>query len=262
MATADSVKAKMQGLIDSANAKTGASDATLTAAVNTLIAGFGSGESEDTDLLMSILTRSITVFSDERNMIIGKSALKGCNLLKTISLPNVTEAYDEAFSDCQLLTSVNLPLLEKGERSVFSKCNRLVEICLPSLVSTKSETASGTGFFYRCTALRKVDFPKITSIGNKTFYECKSLTQVILRSETVCTLTTTGAFTLCYHFLGTVDATFNPDGLTDGYIYVPSALIEEYKVATNWSTFANQFRALEDYTIDGTTTGELDESKI
>ena len=43
MATADSVKAKMQGLIDSANAKTGASDATLTAAVNTLIAGFGSG---------------------------------------------------------------------------------------------------------------------------------------------------------------------------------------------------------------------------
>lgn len=43
MATADSVKTKMQGLIDSANAKTGASDATLTAAVNTLIAGFGSG---------------------------------------------------------------------------------------------------------------------------------------------------------------------------------------------------------------------------
>ena len=43
MATADSVKAKMQGLIDSANAKTGAGDATLTAAVNTLIAGFGSG---------------------------------------------------------------------------------------------------------------------------------------------------------------------------------------------------------------------------
>lgn len=43
MATADSVKAKMQGLIDSANAKTGGNDSTLTAAVNTLIAGFGSG---------------------------------------------------------------------------------------------------------------------------------------------------------------------------------------------------------------------------
>lgn len=43
MATADSVKAKMQGLIDSANAKTGGNDTTLTAAMNTLIAGFGSG---------------------------------------------------------------------------------------------------------------------------------------------------------------------------------------------------------------------------
>lgn len=43
MATADSVKAKMQGLIDSANAKTGGNDTTLTGAVSTLIAGFGSG---------------------------------------------------------------------------------------------------------------------------------------------------------------------------------------------------------------------------
>lgn len=43
MATADSVKAKMQGLIDSANTKTGGNDTTLTAAINALIAGFGSG---------------------------------------------------------------------------------------------------------------------------------------------------------------------------------------------------------------------------
>ena len=42
MATANSVKTKMQGLIDSANAKTGANDSTLTDAVNTLISGFGS----------------------------------------------------------------------------------------------------------------------------------------------------------------------------------------------------------------------------
>lgn len=43
MATADSVKAKMQGLIDSANAKTGGNDTTLTGAVSALIAGFGQG---------------------------------------------------------------------------------------------------------------------------------------------------------------------------------------------------------------------------
>ena len=48
----------------------------------------------------------------------------------------------------------------------------------------------------------------------------------------------------------------------NGYIYVPKSLIEDYKVATNWSAYADQFRVLEDYTVDGTTTGELDESKI
>lgn len=32
-----------------------------------------------------------------------------------------------------------------------------------------------------------------------------------------------------------------------GYIYVPKSLIEQYKVETNWVTYANQFRAIEDY---------------
>lgn len=43
MATADSVKAKIQGLIDTANATTGESDTDLTAAVSRLIDGYGSG---------------------------------------------------------------------------------------------------------------------------------------------------------------------------------------------------------------------------
>ena len=43
MATAESVKAKLQGLIDAANATTGGVDADLTAAVQSLIAGFGQG---------------------------------------------------------------------------------------------------------------------------------------------------------------------------------------------------------------------------
>ena len=42
MATAASVKAKLQRLIDGANATTGATDTTLAAAVNTLKSGYGS----------------------------------------------------------------------------------------------------------------------------------------------------------------------------------------------------------------------------
>jgi hypothetical protein len=32
-----------------------------------------------------------------------------------------------------------------------------------------------------------------------------------------------------------------------GYIYVPAALVDSYKAATNWSTYAEQIRAIEDY---------------
>lgn len=46
MATADSVKSKLQGLIDAANAKTGGDDADLSTAIDTLIAGFGEGEQD------------------------------------------------------------------------------------------------------------------------------------------------------------------------------------------------------------------------
>lgn len=46
MATVESVKAKMQGLIDTANKTTGNTDTDLTAAVNALAAGFGGGGGE------------------------------------------------------------------------------------------------------------------------------------------------------------------------------------------------------------------------
>lgn len=56
--------------------------------------------------------------------------------------------------------------------------------------------------------------------------------------------------------------TGSPIAAGTGYVYVPRNLIDQYKAATNWSAYAGQFRALQDYTVDGTIDGELDESKI
>jgi hypothetical protein len=72
----------------------------------------------------------------------------------------------------------------------------------------------------------------------------------------------TGMFNTCYHILGTTTATYNPSGSKDGYIYVPSSLVDSYTANSKWSTYATQFRALESYTVDGTITGALDKSKI
>ena len=96
-----------------------------------------------------------------------------------------------------------------------------------------------------------VDFPCLTNVAFNTFSNSTNLTCLALRTQNnICTLSGWSAF----------DDTPIYDG--DGYIYVPSALIEQYKTATNWTYFATKFRALEDYTVDGTVTGALDTSKI
>ena len=112
-------------------------------------------------------------------------------------------------------------------------------------------TSIGVYAFYFCQSLTSVHFPAATSIDDEAFYLCRKLTSLILRVTTqVCTLLRNNAFSNTPIASGT------------GYIYVPAALIDSYKTATNWTTYANQFRALESYTVDGTTTGELDPTKV
>jgi hypothetical protein len=114
-------------------------------------------------------------------------------------------------------------------------------------VTFANATTVDKAAFSNCHYLQKVDLPKATNIEADAFIVCRSLIAVILRSKTVCTLANTSAFYDCNHFLGTRYGNFNQGMLKDGYIYVPASLVEDYKVATNWSTYADQIRAIEDY---------------
>lgn len=111
-------------------------------------------------------------------------------------------------------------------------------------------TTIGINAFYACKELAKADFMFVTNIEQWAFNECTDLYAFVLRSQNMCTLQNTNAL------LNTAISQ------NKGYIYVPRALVDTYKAATNWSTYAAQFRALEDYTVDGTITGELDPTKI
>lgn len=222
-------------------------------------AGYQKGKSEGVDSLTLKLKGQPYEYYNEDITILLASSFHNDNYITTIDLPNVEEINVNSVYLCSNLKKVNFPNLCRryGDNNI-SNCDSIEELVFPKMLETL-DTRS-------CKTLKKIDYPIVTSILDRSFLVCSSLTIVILRNETMVTLNNINAFLNCDHFYGTVNNQYNPDGLQDGYVYVPRALIEDYKVATNWSSLyashPNVFRVLEDYTVDGTITGELDESKI
>lgn len=98
--------------------------------------------------------------------------------------------------------------------------------------------------------LTYLDLTACISIGSNTLTGCMNLTTLVLRREESIAYASNNSFTA--------------SGLVNNgaYIYVPAALRDEYEADSVWSNFTGQFRALEDYTVDGTVTGALDTTKI
>lgn len=180
------------------------------------------------------------------NLTTTKSGFSNCTSLETVDFPLATQI--PSFSSCSNLKNVNLPEATScADASSFSRCTSLKRIVLPKVTALNAYT------FQNDTALKFVDLPVCTQINPSssyfyTFKSCSALKALILRSPTVCAMGNANNFDSSGIHYGT------------GYVYVPSALVDTYK--TSWSTFASQIRALEDYTVDGTITGELDETKI
>lgn len=192
-------------------------------------------------LVDSIIDRSITEYKENRVLKIGHYAFYGCTALAEVDLPNCTTIGSGAFQNCASLTDLNLPNCTTIENNAFRGIS-VTEIDLPKCTRLGNEP-------FVSNTLIKADIGKLASCGT-SFRYCSNLRALILRGSSI---------PAASHVL-VVGGTPIESGT--GYIYVPRALVEDYKVATNWSTYATQFRALEDYTVDGTITGELDETKI
>jgi hypothetical protein len=111
------------------------------------------------------------------------------------------------------------------------------QIIMRTVTEYKEEriTKIGTFAFSNCNTLTVVDVPNVLNIEQRSFEGCFTLEALILRTNTVVTL-------------ANVDALNNSSVASgSGYIYVPAALVDSYKTATNWSTYAEQIRAIEDY---------------
>lgn len=170
---------------------------------------------------------------------IGSYAFSGCSKLLSADIPIATTIGNQAFYNCQKLERVNFQSVgTQLPNQTFYNCYALTDVKFTNVNRTNQEA------FYNCKALTSADFSKLAFIASYTFENCYSLKSVILRSETICTLEHTVAFKDCYHILGTVNSTYNPNGDKDGYIYVPASLVDTYKAATNWSAYASQIVAI------------------
>lgn len=167
------------------------------------------------------------IYSEAKS--IRSSIFDYCSKLTEVNFPNATSIGTYSFRGCNKLTTLNFPEVTKLGGYAFQSCGNVTSVYMPKLA------AVGTADFYGMSAVATLDFPSVTSIGSSCFNNCGKLTALILRSETMVTLGSTGSFS------GT------PIANGTGYIYVPAALLDTYKAATNWSTFADQFRAIEDY---------------
>lgn len=207
-----------------------------------------------------------------------------CASLGNVYAPNVTTIGNYAFRDSTLpvadfpmlesagayafsgtpIRSANLPVLRRITNSYcFAYCKQIEEISLPNLYSMGT---SYTNIFEGCTALKKLNLGELEYLTGNNFNNCTSLEEldlgasittiasnglryltvikkIIIRTPTVCSYNTTSA-------------SYDPTS-ADYKIYVPRALVDSYKTATNWSRLADKFVALEDYTDDGTTTGTV-----
>lgn len=241
---------KINSLKSGIESVTGESYSDLTSAVQGLKNGYGQGGGEENQL-HATLDGTLTSIDSNVSKIIDY-ACRGLSELETLDIPNATSIGAYAFYSCKKLISVNAPNVKSIGTYAFYGCSELTDIIMPKVSSL------GTYAFYKCD-LRSINFPDAAGITQNAFFQnqnlqradfgvankinqaafanCSKLDTLILRlTSGICTL-------------GTANSSLQNTPIANGtgYVYVPSSLIENYKVATNWVNYANQFRAIEDY---------------
>lgn len=155
---------------------------------------------------------------------IGKYAFQGCESLALTSLPEgLLEIGDHAFWFCYKLKLTELPpQIHCLRESVFENCLSIETLALPEKLDKIESRAFANCRFFEITIPSSVYY-----IGPLAFSGCDYLRQVTVLPSTP----------------PDMEDTFIGDNAN--VIYVPSASIEKYKTATNWSEWKVKYKALQ-----------------
>ena len=137
-----------------------------------------------------------------------------------------TNTYSFYYNYALKYTTIPNSVTSIGERA-FYNCHSLTNITIPSGV-----TRIGNYAFYYCNSLTNITIPNsVTSIGYYAFYQCYSLKKVLIEGDTVKTLYNSNTFN-------------NVPNST--LFFVKDELVESYKDATNWTTYAEQIMPMSE----------------
>ena len=166
-----------------------------------------------------------------------------CYNLKSVPQFDTSNAIDTGymFGSCSSLT--NIPQLDTSSATtmyyMFGGCSSLTKI--PQLDTSKSNRMNG--MFNNCSKLTNIDITYY-NISSTTYsanfaYSCSALKSLIIRGFSENYVLSSNSFIGSGIENGT------------GYIYVPRAMVDTLKSATNWSTYASQIKPIFNYECFG-----------
>jgi hypothetical protein len=217
--------------------------------------------------------KALRSFSSEQATYIGEGAFNECTGIVSLYLPNITSIGALALRncgsvenwDCDFNNSLRnvqsisrsafygsmvggdlvLPAVITMESNAFSYAGHITGVSLPNYTGSIGmmfasnatslrffEAPLSTGAvdrdaFTHCSSLVYAVFGAITSISTNVLSSCTSLKYIKIGGSTVCSLANVNAFYGCSALES---------------IYVPDNLVDSYKAATNWSTFASKIK--------------------
>ena len=148
-----------------------------------------------------------------------------------------TTSLVNTFFNCTKIKNIHLSDTQKVTNfyQTFRSCYSLLSV---SPLNT-NKASRMEYMFGGCYLLPTIDITKLVNSSSGFASNCYSLTKLVIRNMPTIPTLETNAFGNCYHFTGKTNATYNPQGLKDGRIYVPDDKVDALKTATNWSVYAD-----------------------
>lgn len=195
---------------------------------------FAEGGGASKDSAASLIAKTIAECIDENSEVLSipTGLFSSCLLLSRVEFPVCLTIGMDAFVGCTLLSEAIFPACTKISGSAFLSCNSLSQAVFPEC------SYIGSNAFKSCSSLTKISFPACTNIYSSAFFGCFWLSQAIFNGPSIPTLASSNAFINTAMTISTYLGHY-------GSIYVAESMVDAFKTATNWATYADRITSIE-----------------